>query len=97
MKTFIMTSSLLAAFSLQDVVLACPEEHGPRRNPIRALDSNNDQQLSADEVKDEPFLVEKFSEIDSDKNGFLTREEMKAHRKAQKALKAKPSADETKE
>ncbi len=94
MKKSISALSLLLQLSLQDKALACPEGHHPGRNPIEALDANNDKQLSADEVKDAPFLVDKFSEIDTDKNGLLSQDELEAHRKAHKPDRPRPSKDQ---
>lgn len=54
---------------------------------FKAADINNDGQLSLDEVQAKlPRLAERFNEIDKDKNGLLSKEELSrggAHHKPQ--------------
>lgn len=87
--------SLLAFLSVYDKALACPEGehrgHG-RGGPIKALDQNADEQLSLDEVKNNERLFGKFAEIDADKNGQLTRDELKAHKKSRRLERSKAAA-----
>jgi len=57
---------------------------GPR--PIEMLDKNGDEKLSKPEVQDAPGwrgrrLLDNFDEIDTNKDGFLTRSELRAHRR----------------
>ncbi|RZA23755.1 MAG: EF-hand domain-containing protein [Proteobacteria bacterium] len=81
MKKIFPLLSIALFLGLQTMAFACPEGKGGRGGPLKELDANKDEQLSADEVKDSP-LADKFTEIDTDKNGQLTRDELKAHRKA---------------
>lgn len=51
------------------------------RAELLALDSNNDQALTRAEIGDRlPRLAENFDRIDADRDGRLTREEMRAAR-----------------
>jgi Ca2+-binding EF-hand superfamily protein len=44
---------------------------------FKAADANSDGQLSLDEVQTNmPKLAERFSKIDQDKNGMLSKEEL---------------------
>lgn len=52
---------------------------------FKAADSNGDGQLSLDEVQAKmPKLAERFSTLDKDKNGFLTKSELQ-HKRHQPA------------
>lgn len=52
------------------------------REKIRLADRDGDRALSREEVKDIPRLKDNFTAIDTDKDGKLTRPEMKAWRQA---------------
>ena len=48
-----------------------------REQHFKAADINNDGQLSLDEVQAKmPRMADRFSDIDKDKNGFLSKEEL---------------------
>ena len=50
------------------------------REKLRLADRNDDHALSREEVKDIPRLKDNFTAIDADRDGKLTRQEMKAWR-----------------
>jgi Ca2+-binding EF-hand superfamily protein len=52
--------------------------HGRRAS----LDTNGDGSISREEAKTAPRLTERFDNIDADKNGALTRDELAAWRKS---------------
>jgi hypothetical protein len=55
------------------------EEH------FKSVDANSDGQLSLDEVQAKsPRLAERFSALDTDKNGLLSKEELRNGRGAQR-------------
>ncbi|MES2398606.1 MAG: EF-hand domain-containing protein [Pseudomonadota bacterium] len=56
----------------------------PPRPKLRELDVNKDKMLSKEEVKSRPMLAKNFDAIDTNKDGQLTRAEMKAYREAHK-------------
>lgn len=61
------------------------DRRGDARNRMhehfKAADVNGDGQLSLDEVQTKmPRLAEKFADIDTDKNGLLSKEELKQAR-----------------
>lgn len=51
---------------------------GGKRGGMARLDTNQDGRLSAAEVSGHPKLAERFAAIDANRDGTLTREEMKA-------------------
>jgi hypothetical protein len=51
---------------------------------LKALDTNNDSMISRAEAQGKPRLVKHFDAIDANKDGQLSTDEMKAHRKAHK-------------
>ena len=56
---------------------------GEMREKLRALDTNQDQALSRAEIGDRmPKLSENFDTIDSNRDGKLTREEIRAARES---------------
>jgi len=58
-------------------------EAGAMREKLRALDVDQDQALSRAEIGDSmPKLSENFDTIDSNRDGKLTREEMRAARES---------------
>lgn len=62
--------------------------HGAMRERLRSLDTDGDQQLSRAEIGDRmPKLAQDFDRIDSNRDGKLSREEMRAARQAGKAGK----------
>lgn len=57
-----------------------PGRHG-KGNPqekIKAADTNGDGMISRDEAKALPRLAQHFDQIDADKNGFVTTQELQA-------------------
>ena len=61
----------------------------PARASLKSLDVNNDKMLSKEEVKGRPMLEKNFDAIDTNKDGQLTRAEMKAYREAHKGERKK--------
>ena len=51
---------------------------------LKALDINNDKMISRDEARGRPHLTKNFDAIDSNKDGQLTRQELKAYRQTHK-------------
>ena len=57
---------------------------------FKDADINGDGQFSLDEVQAKmPRLAERFNELDADKNGYLTREEMRAGAKQRHQQRSK--------
>lgn len=56
----------------------------PARPSFKSMDLNHDKMLSREEVKGRPMLEKNFDAIDSNKDGQITRAEMKAYREAHK-------------
>ena len=56
----------------------------PARPSFKSMDTNHDKMLSRDEVKGRPMLEKNFDAIDINKDGQITRAEMKAYREAHK-------------
>ena len=55
---------------------------------FEAADTNHDGKISPDEAKaGMPFVAKHFAEIDADKDGYVTREEIAAYMKARRAEK----------
>lgn len=75
MKTVILLTALGLA-SAASIVTAAPHGRGMER--LRAADTNGDGLISRDEAKSLPRLAERFDEIDADKNGQLTADELRA-------------------
>ena len=57
---------------------------GKARAHLKDLDVNNDQMISRDEAKGRPRLAKNFDAIDTNKDGQLSRAELKAYRQAHK-------------
>lgn len=63
-------------------------ERGPRHGKMQKLDADGSGTLSADEVEG-TRLAEHFAEIDTDGDGELTKEELKAGHKGRKGKRGK--------
>ena len=55
---------------------------------LKAADKDGDGKISRAEAAAMPRLAKHFDEIDTNKDGFITKEEMKAHREKQGPRKA---------
>lgn len=55
---------------------------GARGERMAQLDTNGDGRFSRDELAGRERALQNFAAIDADKDGFVTREEMKAHHQA---------------
>lgn len=67
------------------------DDRRQRMEQLRGLDTDGDQQLSRAEIGDKmPRLSEHFATIDANKDGKLSREEMRAAREAKRA-EARPA------
>ena len=54
---------------------------------LKAADTDGDGKISRAEAVALPWLAKHFDEIDTNKDGFLTKEEIKAHREKHRAHK----------
>lgn len=81
MKSVILLTALgLASATL---AIAAPEGRGHGQG-LRAADTNGDGMISRDEAKALPHLSQHFDQIDTDKNGLISPEEMKAAHQARR-------------
>jgi len=62
--------------------------HGRGGQPRAKLDRNGDGRLGRDEVAGREAILQRFDTIDGNKDGYLTREEMQAHREAHRGQRA---------
>jgi len=61
-------------------------DHGARREKLRAMDANGDSQLSRAEIGDQmPRLAADFDRLDGNRDGKLSREEIRAGREQRDA------------
>lgn len=81
MKSVILLTALGLA-SAASLVMAAPEGRGGER--LRSADTNGDGMISREEAQALPRLAKHFDQIDADKNGQITAEEMKAAREARR-------------
>ena len=72
-------------FLTQDELQAARQQFGPggRGEGWKKLDTDGDGRLSRQEVANAPRLAQNFDAIDSNKDGFLSQEELRAARRAQ--------------
>lgn len=63
------------------------------RAVMSQYDKNGDGKISKDEMKDQPFL---FGQLDADKDGFVTAEEIAAYFRRTQAIAPAPKQDEPK-
>ena len=56
---------------------------------LKAADKDGDGKISRAEAASMPRLAKHYDEIDTNKDGFITREEMKAYREKQAANRSK--------
>jgi Ca2+-binding EF-hand superfamily protein len=83
MKSIIILTALGIA-SAASVASAAPEGRGGDR--LKAADTNGDGMISREEAKALPRLAKHFDQLDADRNGQVTREEMRAaHQKRHNA------------
>ena len=78
MKSVILLISL-GLISAATLVMAAPEGRGAG---LRAADTNGDGMISREEAKAHPRLLKNFDQIDADKNGQITADEMRAARQS---------------
>jgi Ca2+-binding EF-hand superfamily protein len=78
MKSVILLTSL-GLLSAATLVMAAPQGGTDR---LRAADTNGDGMISREEAKALPRLLKNFDQIDADKNGQITADEMRASRQA---------------
>jgi Ca2+-binding EF-hand superfamily protein len=64
-----------------------------RRAKLKAADHDHDGKYNRDEARDLPRLAKHFDEIDLDRDGFVTREEVRAYRMAKRDAVVKADLD----
>jgi Ca2+-binding EF-hand superfamily protein len=69
-------------FLTKEELQAARGRFGGRGEGWKALDTDGDGKLSRQEVANAPRLAQHFDELDTNKDGFLTPEEMRAARHA---------------
>lgn len=89
MKTLPLTLATIAA-----LVLALPAnaEDKPKKGAIMQLDKDNDGRISREEAKGRPRLEKGFDTVDTNKDGFLSQDELTAARKKAEERKAAKAA-----
>lgn len=97
----IAAAALAVPVMAQEAKTNAPAKHADRMEAFKKADVNADGKLSLDEfktfAKDKTDAEKKFTTADTDKDGFVTPEELKAahgkgHDKAGKAVKPAPEA-----
>ena len=93
MKTSLSRTTIIAAlltFSSLTVSTANAATGADVQHKMQAIDKNADGKISRDEAAAYPRLAKRFDAVDTDRDGFVTPQEMKAaHAKANAAkLKA---------
>ena len=83
------TTSIAAMLALGTLTAmaahAVPGADGQKK--MQAIDKNGDGKISRDEAAAHPRLAKRFDRIDTDKDGFVTPQEMKAARAKATAAK----------
>ena len=92
--TALLTASLGASLAMAETPLSPPADgKGERRHKmherLKAADKDGDGKISRAEAVALPRLAKHFDEIDTNKDGFLDREEMKAWHQKHAANKPK--------
>jgi hypothetical protein len=82
---FLATSAALAS----DNALAAGESPNGTRSAAAKLDTDGDKRISRAEAAARPGLAKHFDDIDANRDGYLTREEMQAYRQKQMAARLK--------
>ena len=86
-STVLVLASATALSALAQTPLAQAFPVSDARTPsksMKELDINKDKMISRDEAKSRPMLTKNFDAIDANKDGELSRAEMKTYRKAHK-------------
>ena len=92
---FLMVAMLVGMFttvqSFAQEVKEAKGEKPKRENMFTKLDTDADGKLSQAEIEksDKKFLKENFAVIDTNKDNFIDKDELKAYRETRKAEKAK--------
>jgi Ca2+-binding EF-hand superfamily protein len=93
----VATLIAIALVSAATLVLAQPAgapEHGAALERLRAADTNGDGLISrAEAAASLPRIAKHFDEIDANKDGQLSHEELRAYHEAKKAERAKRKAE----
>ncbi|MCA3217984.1 MAG: hypothetical protein ING59_05375 [Burkholderiales bacterium] len=89
MKTLPLTLATIAA-----LVLALPvgAEEKPKKGAVMQLDKDGDGRISREEAKGRPRLEKGFDTVDTNKDGFLSQDELAAARKKVEDKKAAKGA-----
>lgn len=91
--TVLLSASIgaTAAFAQTPVEPPKGERGHHMHERMKAADKDGDGKISRAEAEAMPRLAKHFDEIDTNKDGFITKEEMKAHREKRMAERAKKS------
>jgi len=82
------TAAMLAFGTLTALAVhAAPGADGQKK--MQTIDNNRDGKISRDEADVHPRLAKRFERIDTDKDGFITPQEMKAAQAKASAAKLK--------
>ena len=92
MKTSLSRTTIIAAlvtFSSLTVSTANAASGADVQRKMQAIDKNADGKISRDEAAAYPRLAKRFDVVDTDRDGFVTPQEMKAARAKANAAKLK--------
>ena len=80
--TALLSASIVASSAFAQAPTDAPkgERAYKMHERMKAADKDSDGKISRTEAAELPRLAKHFDEIDTNKDGFITKEEMQAHR-----------------